>query len=551
MLVSGDARSCIRCDGFDRMSPEGMWCEPSPDQNICTTSTRDPAPGCFFQRGAELQWCTRCADNARRCTNSTTILCEDGSILRNGTCVDVKHTARFIHNNHVLKCGDGSYLADGTCLKCGEHCVVCKPQTCDVCEGMVNDGGECFEHHGASVMSNTGVVACADGFVWENGTCRTTASLFESCSFAEDGQCLACERGIVGRDESCLQCTPLTAGGCECNRDAFFDGLRCVACGDHCTACDGGVCLACDNGDTVIDGKCVSFAHPVVKATADGSVTRCAAGFYLENGACHKCVGCATCFNATTCLSCGEEDILSGLACENGAEVNATCKTLVPGKGGCAICRDGFYRKDTACVECSDNCVTCSNLGCRQCAADHWLDTTSLACESYETLTNCATKTAFGCGSCEIGYFIAGQVCTACGTAMDGCGSCKSSSVCVSCELNRVLLNGGCVPIAAVEDCIEVWNSRCVKCTFWHVATSDGTGCASHVVWWVILIAVIAGISLIVVALVIIIIVINVTSNPPECWCASDGLRLPDEQEQRPVCWSWRRRLCQHEERRL
>ena len=197
------------------------------------------------------------------------------------------------------------------------------------------------------------------------------------------------------------------------------------------------------------------FAHPVAQATAEGIVTRCEEGFFTEDGACHVCDGCATCFIATTCLSCDVNQTLSGSTCESGTEVSRKCKLLVPGKGGCAICRDGFYREDTACVECSDNCKSCAKSGSRLWVADFWLNTTSLLCESFDVLSNCTAKTATGCVSCEAGFFFSGQVCATCSTATVGCVSCDGVGVCGSCEANHVLDSGKCLPLTDVGDVEE------------------------------------------------------------------------------------------------
>lgn len=147
-------------------------------------------------------------------------------------------------------------------------------------------------------------------------------------------------------------------------------------------------CLATyDDGYTVVDGRCVAFAHPITDTTPEGIVTRCADGFFLKDGACRGCVGCATCFNATTCLSCGKEEILSGTTCESGTEMSQKCKKLIEGNGGCALCLDGFYREGTTCVVCPDNRKSCAKGGCRVCDASFWLNTTSLLCESFDTLS--------------------------------------------------------------------------------------------------------------------------------------------------------------------
>ena len=128
------------------------------------------------------------------------------------------------------------------------------------------------------------------------------------------------------------------------------------------------------------------------------------------------------------CLSCGDEDILSGSTCESGTEMSRKCKTPIQGNRRCALCRDGFYRGDTACVACPDNCESCAKSGCRVCDADFWLNATTLLCEPFDTLAHCTAKTATGRASCETGFFVSGQMCVACSTATAGCASCCDSN---------------------------------------------------------------------------------------------------------------------------
>ena len=355
---------CVRCDGDIATGIGGLTCERRDMPDHCADWTVSVCMGCDEGFYTAFTACRKCRSNTRRCANATTLLCDDGYVLVEGACV-AGGSDRFIHNNHTLKCSEGQTPNGETCAQCSdEDCVTCfSSDTCVVCKGRINEDGKCVERVGATVVANNGVVVCDDELVLKNDECVTPSSLVASCTVATAERCLGCDGGVVGSDGSCVQCTALTTGGCECSSNAFFDGVQCSTCGDHCPLCDGGVCMVCDDDYTVVDGRCVAFAHPVVHATAEGIVTRCADGFFTEDGACRECVGCATCFNTTTCLSCGEDDILSGATCESGTEMSKKCKQLIEGNGGCAICRDGFYREDTACDVCPDNCISCAKVG--------------------------------------------------------------------------------------------------------------------------------------------------------------------------------------------
>ena len=47
-----------------------------------------------------------------------------------------------------------------------------------------------------------------------------------------------------------------------------------------------------------------------------------------------------------------------------------------------------------------------------------------------------------------------------------------------------------------VEHCTAAEHSQCIKCTFWHALTESGDACKTHIVWLVILLAVVGGLIL-------------------------------------------------------
>ena len=176
--------------------------------------------------------CKKCdGNNAKRRTNAKTLLCEDGFVLVDGSCVT--STIEPTKNNHVLGCSDGQTAGDTECTRCtDENCVACFPSTtCSICSGRVNENGAYVDTPNAIVMTNNGVVAYDHGFALEDGECVTPSSIVASCKNATAEQCLACDVGVVGSDGSCLECTTLQTGGCPWNNNEFFDGGQCAACG--------------------------------------------------------------------------------------------------------------------------------------------------------------------------------------------------------------------------------------------------------------------------------------------------------------------------------
>ena len=61
----------------------------------------------------------------------------------------------------------------------------------------------------------------------------------------------------------------------------------------------------------------------------------------------------------------------------------------MPNRMGCALCKKGFVRNGVSCIPCSVNCASCNTAGCIPCDDAFWLNTTSLSCLPFETLTHC------------------------------------------------------------------------------------------------------------------------------------------------------------------
>ena len=56
------------------------------------------------------------------------------------------------------------------------------------------------------------------------------------------------------------------------------------------------------------------------------------------------------------------------------ANATANCAALSYDKQTCMSCDDGFFRNDGFCLECADECLTCSKREnyCLSCANDHF-----------------------------------------------------------------------------------------------------------------------------------------------------------------------------------
>ncbi|EDR28267.1 protein serine/threonine kinase, putative [Entamoeba dispar SAW760] len=164
---------------------------------------------------------------------------------------------------------------------------------------------------------------------------------------------------------------------------------------------------------------------------------------------------------------------------------------------GCAICKDGFYRKDVDCQECIKNCTKClDGNSCISCE-DNFFLYNGRQCISYDMLTSCKTKTPNGCTLCEDGYVLKTPYCQSCLEVTEHCTSCSTIS-CYSCEENYVLIGDKCVHYRAIEHCSKSTDSKCSKCDFWYSVSTSGTYCQKQpVVWFIVLICILGSIIVI------------------------------------------------------
>ncbi|ELP86210.1 protein kinase domain containing protein, partial [Entamoeba invadens IP1] len=148
----------------------------------------------------------------------------------------------------------------------------------------------------------------------------------------------------------------------------------------------------------------------------------------------------------------------------------------------------GYYRVGMDCVECLSNCSTCNTKDtCLTCNLTNY-KTTSGKCLPQNSIFGCAVEvTQNGCNKCLPGYYtINNKECEKCN---NNCTTCTQYEKCTSCVENKVLFESGlCLDISFVPECIEVLNSKCSKCSFWHSPNITGTLCNKKIVWWVLFI---------------------------------------------------------------
>ncbi|ELP86016.1 hypothetical protein EIN_235230 [Entamoeba invadens IP1] len=169
---------------------------------------------------------------------------------------------------------------------------------------------------------------------------------------------------------------------------------------------------------------------------------RCNSGYYYNNSECEMCSNhCDNCYNITYCLTCDPQYYLSStFTCEPLGDLFTKCELTLPTGGGCAICKEKYYKQKTDCISCDESCGTCvDGTFCLSCQNEYFRlsGSKSKLCVSYDNLTNCETKTPIGCLDCEDGHYLYDYIYKNCS---DNCISCDNDQNCNYCIANDYVL---------------------------------------------------------------------------------------------------------------
>ncbi|ELP89717.1 protein serine/threonine kinase, putative [Entamoeba invadens IP1] len=399
--------------------------------------------------------------------------------------------------------------------------IGCKMQenslTCQICNtiSFLIDKGEsviCEVQNNVSLATTSTILYCETSYYKDpsSNSCKGCSTTFgELCDLCDFDKCLKCSQiGVMNRvtgqcevlsETSCSEtqntyCTSCehknytvnTSGLCEPNTNCAisFKNGKCPVCVDGYFNTPARVCEL----NTTQSDKCI-------KLTQEGDrCCRCETGYFVLDNKCFKCSDkCVDCYNSDECLLCKDNYfLLENGTCGEISEVTNNCKKLMQTRSICAICHINYFRDaDGKCESCIENCTICNQKStCLQCIQHNFLLTDSTKCLSYDYLDNCDIKTMSGCASCSKGYFILNQMCVKCDSKTTNCTECTQYGICTSCTDNFVLLSDVCTSIDKISDCIEVTQSKCSKCTFWHIPNGSGTSCQTQAVWWVIFVCV-------------------------------------------------------------
>ncbi|KAL7721960.1 Protein serine/threonine kinase [Entamoeba marina] len=435
---------------------KALLIEHANQQCIISDNTSYPQVG-DIENCHNVTYCNECPSNCLRCYNGYCINCEmNYQLNETNQCELISSPIISFDNNKTMKCNDGYYSNTYQCIQCDDdNCITCNSSQCLTCNtNNTLNNGNCQlneSNNGKEIRSNYGVIDCNDGYYSNNSECIDCSLTFNNCGLCNINGCLSCSNGVIINNGSCslnTNCLNISDSIClSCNdKGSWFNGNGCIECGDNCKNCINGYCIEC-NDDYILqsENNCVDtnqYPDNCITLSYYGTCQKCSVGYYLNNNLCYECSNeCTTCQNLTYCFECNDGYMLnSNNECVDMSELNANCKTAIPGSsGGCAICNVGYYRNQTTCLSCISNCNKCNN----------------------------------------------GESCL-----IFNCNTCNNNGECLTCQNDYVLINYECIYYQLIDNCKESNDSKCTSCSFWHTLNEDKTGCDTQVVWWVVVLIV-------------------------------------------------------------
>lgn len=222
-----------------------------------------------------------------------------------------------------------------------------------------------------------------------------------TCKACSEAKCLVCANNLCTLCETDYYLTPSAKCTLICPESTFSIMLtkKCIYCLQYCKTCR----------DAVTCVECISTHSLMIKGTSYSCVVNCGSGYYADFTPILKCIPCGIQY----CINC-----------ENNAD-----------KVECTKCKSGYVSRLMngiwICIEaqCPENCNSCKIVGneiiCESCESGNWIQTDSMSCgqtcpdyfygdiqqqKCVECMENCKTCSKNGeevrCVQCGDGFFI-------------------------------------------------------------------------------------------------------------------------------------------------
>ncbi|ELP91491.1 protein serine/threonine kinase, putative [Entamoeba invadens IP1] len=434
-------QQCLRCDGSYYLS-----------EHKCVATNNCNAPSTISKVSCDcahqISVNSDCKSKVSNCkyqrnykTQSECIHCDDNYLLNGATCQKVA-AGNTIRNDVVYNCVNDNYLVyNNQCNTCNKNASVCV--------------------HYNNVIE---IIACKEQYTYDvvNKKCVNDIS----CSKYSNDFCSKCvDDNMEMHEGKCVICSVPNCKYCE--------GGKCKKCQENYVIQTNGFCvekseMSCVNSDGLRCLQCTENFYPTDSINNEGKYDF---WYYYNNcdGECLLCsTNCKECYNTTYCTSCQLGYYLSStFTCEPLGDLFTKCDLTLPTGGGCAVCKDGYYKENKDCLPCDGSCGTCvDKYSCIECKEMYFNYPGSLSklCLSYETILNCNNKTNMGCTSCS-------------NECSNNYVLCENKEKCNSCTSNYVLVDSKCVNYNQVKYCKSANNSKCTKCEGKHKPSDMGDFC--------------------------------------------------------------------------
>ena len=442
----GENNKCQLCDKKQGYFLEGTSCKKSDLEN------------CVEYEG--LKSCSKCVTNAFL-DNEKCVVISPNYLIEN--CIGYKNIIA------CEECASGYQLKDSKCIKVENlisNCIAYQTDViCSECaSGYIKDlnGSICLEiqkQEQCQTYANVECEGCKDNFKSENDFLQLKyQNLAESADLLERIKSLEKDNlETVSIEEKCFS---ITVTNCK-TLDTF------------------NTCIICNEGYFLKDKQCVLNPKDLIPFCFDYKTekecSKCVPGYFLETfDKCTKnipvtnCAEYSTSSNKTNCIKCLNTHFLK--------DVNICSERL----NKVDLCLNHDIKKDN-CQTCVENYqFTNDNLKC--------LEKTTYCKEYYP---NTYTNTSLKCYRCQDGYYLKDSVCVE--GVSTNCESFKrAENVCDLCENNYYLdPNNNCLKHDEILNCKDysrVLKNKCESCTFNTVLFTksseclivDLTGCDIH-----------------------------------------------------------------------
>ncbi|ELP93769.1 protein serine/threonine kinase, putative [Entamoeba invadens IP1] len=548
--ASNERTTCISCNGHVDVTgncvvDNGTHTIPncvSQNQITLEEITQNVCEACDDGFFIDNFGCSRCGENCTNCkSNTSCVVCKDGYFVdTNGMC-QLQDNCALYNLDKCLKCEDKTKLQNDkqNCSTQNDNCISYSSENCVICDTengyyLGTRGCQKQDDKSYSSVNSTAVISCSVGYYLSDQNCVNCSkmncllcdmlggtllcfSCAENYYLNSAGLCVSMSLKSSLKTMDVPACSTVTNSYCtSCVSGSYFNGDRCEKCPDNCTSCYQDECYTCEANYYLHATKtqsgtenfgCINEEISNCLEYLSGLCINCKDSFVLIDHQCVQCnESCTKCLETKDeCYECNSGFMLNDYKCL--PLIDTHCDKQIPTKSECAICSKSYFRNGTSCSKCIDNCGTCYTENTCTLCNDNFYINSSGVCASSSVLKNCTTKDAYGCIGCEDGFFLLDHLCVPCNTSTENCLLCDYiDAKCNMCQDTYVLNdNQMCIIFSSLSQCVEATNSKCTKCAFWYTVNANGMKCDASPVWWVILLAVLAG--LFVVLLVVLLII--------------------------------------------